>query len=99
MQSGRASQGVRCVLHFPSRRRCPMRICRTLMALIVLLISPAFAQSPSKNNPSVKETLRWMQTTLENGHGDYNVGHDVCHGECDVDLIDASTMRGRFPGN
>jgi len=54
-----------------------MRTHRTLMALVVLIASPAFAQSQRQDNPSVKETLRWMQTTLESGAGDYSVGHEV----------------------
>jgi hypothetical protein len=54
-----------------------MRNCPTLMALIVLIVAPGFAQSPAKNNPTVKETLHWIQTTLENGGGDYSVGHEV----------------------
>ena len=49
----------------------------TLIALIVLAVSPAFGQSSARNNPTAKETLHWMQTTLENGGGDYSVGHEV----------------------
>ena len=54
-----------------------MRTYRSVMALVVLLASPAFAQSQRRDNPTVKETLRWMQTTLESGAGDYSVGHEV----------------------
>jgi S1-C subfamily serine protease len=54
-----------------------MRTYRTLMALVVLLVSPAFAQSQRRDNPTVKETLRWMRTSLESGAGDYLVGHEV----------------------
>jgi hypothetical protein len=43
-------------------------------------------QQPSKaskgtaevsDSPTVKETLHWMQTSLESGAGDYSVGHEV----------------------
>jgi hypothetical protein len=54
-----------------------MRTYRPLVALVVLLASPAFAQSQRRDNPTVRETLRWMQTTLESGAGDYSVGHEV----------------------
>ena len=54
-----------------------MRTYRSLMAIVVLVASPAFAQSQRRDNPTVKETLRWMQTTLESGAGDYSVGHEV----------------------
>ena len=54
-----------------------MRIYQTLMALVVLLASPALAQSQRQDNPTVKEALRWMQTSLESGAGDYSVGHEV----------------------
>ena len=37
----------------------------------------AKAQTQHQNNPTLKETLRWMQTSLENGGGDYEVGHEV----------------------
>jgi S1-C subfamily serine protease len=47
------------------------------MALLVLLASPAFAQSQRQDNPTVRESLRWMQTTLESGAGDYSVFHEV----------------------
>ena len=50
---------------------------RTLMALVVLLASPAFAQSQRRNNLTAKDTLRWMQTSLESGSGDYWVGHEM----------------------
>jgi len=50
---------------------------KTLVALVVLLISPAFAQSQRRDNPTLKEMLHWMQTTLESGAGDYSVGHEV----------------------
>ena len=50
---------------------------RTLMALVVLLASPAFAQSQRRDNPTAKDTLRWMQTSLEGGLGDYWVGHET----------------------
>jgi hypothetical protein len=54
-----------------------MRTYRSLMALALLLASPAFAQSQRRHDPTVKETLRWMQTSLESGSGDYGVGHEV----------------------
>lgn len=54
-----------------------MRTYRSVMALVVLLASPAFAQSQRRDNPTVKETLRWMQTSLESGSGDLWVGHEV----------------------
>jgi len=54
-----------------------MRTYRSLVALAVLLASPAFAQSQRRDNPTVRETLRWMQTTLESGAGDYSVFHEV----------------------
>jgi hypothetical protein len=54
-----------------------MRAYPSLVALAVLLASPAFAQSQHRDNPTVKETLRWMQTTLKSGAGDYSVGHEV----------------------
>jgi len=54
-----------------------MRTYRSLVALVVLLASPSFAQSQRRDNPTVRETLRWMQTTLESGAGDYSVGHEV----------------------
>jgi S1-C subfamily serine protease len=54
-----------------------MRTYRTLTALVVLLASPAFAQSQRQDNPTVKETLRWMQTSLQSGSGDYWVGHET----------------------
>lgn len=54
-----------------------MRTYRSLVALAVLLASPAFAQSQHRDNPTVRETLRWMQTTLESGAGDYEVYHEV----------------------
>lgn len=47
------------------------------MATVILFASSAFAQSQRNDNPTVKETLRWMQTTLESGAGDYSVGHEV----------------------
>jgi S1-C subfamily serine protease len=50
---------------------------RTLTALVFLLASPAFGQPQHRDNPTVKETLRWMQTSLESGSGDYWVGHEV----------------------
>ena len=50
---------------------------RTLMALVVLVASPAFAQSQRRDNPTAKDTLRWMQTSLESGSGDYWVGHET----------------------
>jgi S1-C subfamily serine protease len=50
---------------------------RTLMALVVLVASPAFAQSLRRDNPTAKDTLRWMQTSLESGSGDYWVGHET----------------------
>jgi|GEM_PF-4709949 len=54
-----------------------MRTYRSVMALVVLLASPAFAQSQRRDNPTVKETLRWIQTTLESGSGTLWVGHEV----------------------
>ena len=50
---------------------------RTLMALVVLVASPAFAESQRRDNPTAKDTLRWMQTSLESGSGDYWVGHET----------------------
>ena len=50
---------------------------RTLMALVVLVASPAFAQSQRRDNPTAKDTLRWMQTSLESGSGNYWVGHET----------------------
>jgi hypothetical protein len=50
---------------------------RTLMAFVVLLASPAFGQSRRQDNPTVRETLRWMQTSLESGAGNYSVGHEI----------------------
>ena len=47
---------------------------------LILLTALAGQNSPAQqrqNNPAVKETLRWMQTSLENGGGDYYVGHEV----------------------
>ena len=35
------------------------------------------AQSPHQNSPTLKETLFWIQTSLEAGGGDYEVGHEV----------------------
>ena len=29
------------------------------------------------SNPTVKETLRWMQSSLQSGSGDYWVGHET----------------------
>jgi len=54
-----------------------MRTYRSLMALVVLFVSPAFAQSQRHDAPTVKETLHWMQTSLESAAGDYSVGHEV----------------------
>jgi len=54
-----------------------MTIYRTLMALVVLLALPAFAQPQRRDNPTAKDTLRWMQTSLESGLGDYWVGHET----------------------
>lgn len=50
---------------------------RYLVVTAALCASPSFAQSQRRDNPTVKETLRWMQTSLENGAGDYSVGHEV----------------------
>ena len=50
---------------------------RTLAVLVILFASPAFGQSRRQDNPTVKETLRWMQTSLESGAGNYWVGHEV----------------------
>ncbi|MGO9650293.1 MAG: hypothetical protein ACLPOO_19850 [Terriglobales bacterium] len=54
-----------------------MTTCRTLTALIVLLVSPLVAQSQRQDSPTLKETLRWMQTSLESGAGSYTVGHEM----------------------
>ncbi len=54
-----------------------MRTYRTLVALAVLFASLAFAQTQGRNNPTAKETLRWMQTSLQSGSGDYWVGHET----------------------
>ena len=45
-------------------------------AFICLIASSSFGQS-TKSSPTVKETLHWMQTTLEDGAGDFWVGHEV----------------------
>src|SRR5208282_49651 len=50
---------------------------RSLIALVALLASPAFAQSQGRHNPTVKEMLRWTQTSLQSGSGDYWVGHEM----------------------
>lgn len=47
------------------------------LATTILLASLALGQSQPRNNPSVKETLRWIQTSLESGAGDYSVGHEM----------------------
>jgi hypothetical protein len=47
------------------------------VAGVLLLASLALAQSQRHDNPTVKETLRWIQTSLESGAGDYSVGHEV----------------------
>ena len=48
-----------------------------LLCSILLSASIVVAQSHRRDNPTVKETLRWMQTSLESGSGDYWVGHEV----------------------
>ena len=50
---------------------------RTVTALVVLFVSALFAQSRRQDNPTLKETLRWMQTSLESGAGSYTVGHEI----------------------
>jgi S1-C subfamily serine protease len=54
-----------------------MTIYRTLMALGVLVALQAFAQPQRRDNPTAKDTLRWMQTSLASGSGDYWVGHET----------------------
>ena len=53
-----------------------MKTYRTML-FVVLFALPAFGQSPSKNGPTVKETLHWIQTSLEDGGGDYSVKHET----------------------
>src|SRR5579863_2076448 len=50
---------------------------RIVMAFVVLLASAAFGQSRRQDNSTLKETLRWMQTSLEGGAGNYSVGHEI----------------------
>jgi hypothetical protein len=50
---------------------------RIVVAFVVLLASAAFGQSRPQDNPTLKETLRWMQTSLEGGAGSYSVGHEI----------------------
>jgi hypothetical protein len=47
------------------------------VASVLLLASLALAQPQGHDNPTVKETLHWIQTSLESGAGDYWVGHEV----------------------
>jgi hypothetical protein len=54
---------------------CFLSLCAAL-AIRIGVPAHAEAQTQRQNNPSVKETLRWMQTTLEAGGGDYSVGHE-----------------------
>src|SRR5271157_1499562 len=59
-------------------RQCLTSIPVVLMMLVVLFASPAYAQSQQdRDNPTVKETLHWLQTSLEIGAGDYSVGHET----------------------
>jgi len=45
-------------------------------SFVCLIASSSFGQS-TKSSPTVKETLHWMQTTLEDGAGDFDAGHEV----------------------
>ncbi len=49
-----------------------------LYAVLTIWIGTAIhAQTQRQGSPNLKETLRWMQTTLENGGGEYEVHHEV----------------------
>jgi hypothetical protein len=46
-------------------------------AIVALFASLALSQSQPQDQPTVKETLSWIQTSLESGSGDYSVGHEM----------------------
>lgn len=45
-----------------------------LCAAIAIQLGAQAQRSP--DNPTLRETLHWMQTSLESGAGDYWVGHE-----------------------
>jgi hypothetical protein len=55
---------------------CLLILCAVLATRIGVPIQ-ARAQTQRRNNPTVRETLRWMQTSLDAGGGDYSVGHET----------------------
>jgi S1-C subfamily serine protease len=56
----------RAAISFPS----------VILSLTFVLIGGVAAQT-KQPQPSLRETLRWMQTSLETGAGDYSVHHEV----------------------
>ncbi len=55
---------------------CILILC-TVLAIRIGAPTHAEAQTTRQTNPTVSETLRWMQTSLESGSGDIWVGHEV----------------------
>src|ERR1700676_5524337 len=50
---------------------------KTIVVILLFLGLARIASAQRRDNPTVKETMRWMQTSLENGGGDYWIGHEV----------------------